>query len=319
MKIISKLLKKIDVFGVLNQLTINNSSKYKSDLGGIFTIIMFSLGLTLFFYFGKEMYYLQNPSSSRSEVYEKDPEPMIFTKETSFFMFGIENINGTHFMDSSIYYASIDQEIFNSSGHYLVSIPLESCQNYNLPSNPDLANYFITAVKVDVSNLYCMKDEFFRNLTISGSFDSEYYINVMLSIYPCKNSTDNNNSCQSSDIINSKLNGFFAFYTIDFVMDPGNYDNPGMATGKDYYGYIMSGNVLKNSRFISNTYVNTDDGWFFSSVKSKKYPTYIYDKENILAGEDSPLVVFKLRKYHTKSIIDRKYKKLQEVLAEEGF
>ena len=317
-KTTSKLLKHIDVFGLMNNLTINNKPKYTTRLGGILTIFMVLLAVVIFLYFGQEMYSLKNPNSFRSEVFEKTPEIIKFSKDSYFFMFGVEDFNTVHFRDDSIYTASVVQEIFNSTGTFTFNIPIEPCQEHHLPTDPEQANYFRNAPKAALNKLFCINENYLDSMSISGSFDSDFYVNIKITIYPCINSTNNNNSCQSREVMQNKLGGYFAFYTLDYVMDPNNYENPGVATGTDYFGYLKLGNVLRNSRFIATTIVNTDDGWLFTNQNTKKYPTYNNDKEAMMQGDDSTLTIFRMRKFHTNMIIERKYKKLQDVLAEMG-
>ena len=309
--------KLIDIFGYRNELKIKGNSRYKTKLGGLLTAAMISLALVLFIYFGFDMFYRKNPNSFKSEIYERDPELIKFSKDNFFFMFSVEKIaTYEHFYDPTIYNASMIQQIFNASGSYSIDIPLEPCTEDHLPSNSNLRDYFISTPRSNLKNLICVKKEKFSDLEIQGSYDGRTYTNVKIFIKTCVNSTANDFACKSTDIINSNLKGFFVFYTMDYIINAGDYESPAEASGKDYIGFIGPETTLMSNRYIATSEITTDDGWLMNDIKTKKYPTFADEKESLIGGNDALRAQFCIRKFHTKFVYERKYKKIQEVLAE---
>ena len=122
-KAISHLLKTIDIFGYKTELQMEGKSQYRTSLGGALTLMMIALGIFLMIYFGNDMYYKISPNVFSSDVWEKEPQSFNFSKETSFFMFGIEHI-GTyqHFYDPTIYTAHLNIETVSNTGVKKTSI-----------------------------------------------------------------------------------------------------------------------------------------------------------------------------------------------------
>lgn len=318
-KAISHLLKTIDIFGYKTELQMEGKSQYRTLLGGTLTLLMIALGMFLLIYFGNDMYYKISPNVFSSNVWEKEPKAFNFSKETSFFMFGIEHI-GTyqHFYDTTIYTAHLNIETVSKAGVIKKSVPLEPCTDAHLPSNPDLFEYFINAPKAPLRNLICVKKEYFNSLSISGSFDSEIYQNIKIYINPCQNSTTNNFSCQSPENITSQLTGYFAFYTMDYIVNPADYATPASPYGIDYFGFVRPSTTLMSNRYIAITDINTNFGWMMDDFSQERFPTLAQEKESITIGDNSTLVVYCIRRFHTKKELQRSYKKLQVVLAEIG-
>lgn len=78
------------------------------------------------------------------------------------------------------------------------------------------------------------------------------------------------------------MSGYFAFYGVDYLIDPQNYDRPGQAIGKDYFTPIAPGTTRVTTRFIASTKVQSDDGFLLSSKTQYQYPTLVENKETFL-------------------------------------
>lgn len=239
-KKISKFLKYIDLYGRKIDLTINQEETYKTNIGGFFTLIIGILSLMLFINFGSDMFYHDNPSVTFAEIYSQTPEREYFSKEKYFFMFGIEGPNGQHFIDESVYKVEIKHlstNKLNSKEQIKETMEVEKCTESHLPTNPQLKNYFMTASGSPLDQLYCVKnlDKYF----IEGSFDSYIYSYLEINIKTCTNSTNENTTneveavpCKNSDFIKKQMGGYFAFYTVDYLIDPRNFKDPGYFCGK---------------------------------------------------------------------------------------
>lgn len=323
-KTLKVFLKKIDMFGRKTELSMNKETSYTTVLGGFLSLIMITISIVLFVNFGSDMVYRQNPTVIFSEIYTKNPERTYFSTENFFFMFGVEAPNFTHFIDDTIYEVKVTHRKFSSKANdsFSIDVPIERCREDHLPQkNQQLHDYFLTAPKVPIENLICLQN--IENYFMEGSFDSDAYTFLEINIYVCSNATRKTNDipCKPPEMINTVLEGFFALYTMDYLFDPQNYENPGSNTGVDYFTPLSVGIKRYTNRFISTTNVQTDDGVLFSNSQiTHSYPNYENDKESLLidSSDEGMLMDFIFRKYHSEMLYDRSYKKLQDVFAEIG-
>lgn len=320
LKKISTGLRLIDLYGHKTELTLNHEISYKTTFGGISTLIMTVLFILLFLNFGSDMMYHENPANISSQIYSPIPEMQYFSKEQLFFMFGVEDPNFNHFIDETIYNVSLKHHSLNKidkNKSFSKEIPLERCTERHLPTDTELKQYFLTAPGSTIEQLFCARN--IEELFMQGSFDNEVFIYLEIVIKICDNQT-NASICKPIDEINKKMAGFFAFYSIDYLINPQNFENPGHAIGKDYFSPISVGMTRNTNRFIESTRVNSDDGFLFISKTQHKYPTFSYDKETLLSDptNGANVLTFVIRKAHSDHVYERSYKKIQRCLAEIG-
>ena len=170
-----------------------------------------------------------------------------------------------------------------------------------------------------INQLYCVKD--IDNYFIEGDFDADNYAFFEIKVNICVNNTDPSAPiCKPFDQIQKATSGYFAYYTMDYLIDPQNFKSPGQAVGRDYYTPISIGISRKTTRYIATSIVNSDDGFLFTSKNAYIYPTYDNDFQTLLMDSKNQgyLMDFVLRMYHSENISERRYKKFQNVLAEIG-
>jgi len=317
-KSFTTFLKAIDIFGRKTQLKMSRRSRFKTKIGGFFTLIMITLCMLLFFSFGSDMLYHENPTAIFSQIFVPEPSRTYFSKDNYFFMFGVQLANFSQFIDESIYTVTVfNRRVGKNNDSFVKEVEVGRCTEDMLPADPKMKDYFNGATPSPVSDLYCLKD--IDNYFIEGSFDTEEYTFLEIYVYACQNSS-NQTICKSNEEIASKLNGFFALFTMDYLIDPQKYTEPGQAIGTDYFTPLSVGIERYTNRYIADTKVISDDGFLFSDQKTYNYPTYSYDKESLLldTGDSGLLMYFLLRKAHNEIVYERMYKKLQNILAEIG-
>ena len=237
-------------------------------------------------------------------------------------MFGVEAPNYAHFIDDTIYTPIVTNTRFSKDGNMTVTnIPVKGCSEAQLPTNPDVNLYFNSASGSPVNDLYCIKKGMDDIFSIEGSFDIALYVYIDVNIRICQNSTNPNDPiCKPLEVIDEQMSGYFAFYTMDYLLDPNNYENPGQPVGKDYFSPISVGVTRNTNRYIATSIVNSNAGFLISSTKTQTYPTYKEDKETFLLDNTNSgfVMEFRLRKYHNDLVYDRTYKRFEKVLAEMG-
>jgi hypothetical protein len=131
------------------------------------------------------------------------------TKENFSLIFAIYNDSSLPLVDESIYYP-----VAYFNGEKEKEIKIERCDFNKIVSK---YKQFFTSSELD--NYYCL-----NNI----DFILKPYINsVLLQLFPCKNTTKNNNNCKPKELIekflvNKDLNIIFE----DIIITPLNYENP---------------------------------------------------------------------------------------------
>ena len=83
-------------------------------------------------------------------------------------------------------------------------------------------NYQHLFIKDELNNSYCLKD-LNLNVTLAGEYKYERMTYIRIRIYPCVNSTENNNSCKSQEEIDNYMSsGYFSIILKDFGLNPSN-------------------------------------------------------------------------------------------------
>lgn len=67
----------LDFFGIKPKLYINGKTQTSTTIGIIFSLIFILLTLLCFLYFGKDLYYLDNPIVAYNEKYDPMPEKYV--------------------------------------------------------------------------------------------------------------------------------------------------------------------------------------------------------------------------------------------------
>ena len=152
-----------------------------------------------------------------------------------YFAFALEHPKTTsRFIDESIYTAQVAFIDKRKVGDQLETyetryLDFEPCILENF--GQDYRNLF---VENELINSYCIKD-FNYNLTFAGGYKYERITYIRIRIYPCVNSTKNNNGCKSQEEIDFYLtSGYFSIVLKDFGLNPSNYSNPIVPTLQDF-------------------------------------------------------------------------------------
>ena len=301
----------IDIFGKKTEFQIDQKQKFTTMSGGLFSLIYFAFTFFLFFSFGSDMINRVNPETNVSQLFESFPSETLVSRDSYFFMFGMQDKNAEHFIDEQIYTVIFTQAHKKIS----VNIPIEPCTIEHLPLNPKLNHYFQEAAG-PLKNLYCIQKEFDNHFSMKGSWDQAEFDELQIHIDACVNSTER--TCKSEDNIKKMLkSGYFAFYSVDYLFDLLDYEQPAKKYGKDYY--IPTTNNVKKIivRHLKTNHLKTDDGWIIDQTNEKQIFSFDYDKESFELLEDTDSFVdFSIRKSNYETAFTRRYKKIQNVLAE---
>lgn len=311
-----RIFRFIDIFGLKTEFQIDQKPKFQTTSGGVFTLIYIGFIILLFFSFGSDMFNRLNPDTSVSQIYQPSPGPTWIDKDQYSFVFGMQDINGNHFIDEEIYTATLfyghrDQI---TKQDRLDEIPLQRCSQAAMPNDPKIQEYYHN-IAFSMSDLYCISSNYTGELIIQGAWDQAQFNYMEMFIAPCNSSQ---RTCKSEKEINDMLKtSFYAFYSVDHLFDLRNYKNPAQAIGRDYYTETTTSLKKIINRYLKTTHISDDSGWIIDDTTVNDHFSFDSDKESFeLLTQTDFLVDFVIRKSAYETILTRKYKKIQNVFAE---
>ena len=242
-----------------------------------------------------------------------------------YFAFGIEDPStSSRFIDESIYYPKIvfvskikinDQLVTKES----VTLEHERCDSKKFGDN--YQNLFL---KNELNNSYCLKDTNF-NFSLTGGYKYNQMTYLRIRIYPCQNTTKNNNSCKPQDVIDQYLSsGYFSIILKDIGFSPMNFSFPIEPTLQDLFTTIDKSMMRNYILKFQISEIHTDIGLINEDIKKEKYLQYsremqtltFRDEEEYYSGKSIILVQMKLD--DTIFIQTRAYTKISEIFSRIG-
>ena len=260
-----------------------------------------------------------------STIYTQEMPNIIVNSDDLYFAFGLEDpLTSNRFMDEGIYIpkvafvekVKINDELVTVN---TTQLPLERCNVSNFGEN-----YQHLFTQDELNSSYCLKNPNYT-LNFLGGYKYEKFNYLRLRIYPCVNSSNNNNSCKPQEEIDRFLaSGYYSILIKDFGLNPSNYSYPVVPTFQDLYTTIDK-KIYRN--YILNfgiTEVHTDVGIINQDIEKKSYfqfrkelQTFTFrDEQEYYNGKSIILVQFKL----DDSIIiqKRSYTKIAEIFSRIG-
>jgi len=274
-----------DIYSKRISFFFNNNEKIGTYFGFFLTILYILLSLILFFTYLFLIIKRKSAQVYDSIEYSNDT-PFIEINPTLFyFAFGLNNpFTNKRFIDESIYYPkiifleqnSIDRE-FNLTKEK--ELEYEICQEKYF--GEEFKHIFTDG---ELNNSYCLKD---FNLTLIGGYKYNKMSNIRIILYPCKNSTENNNACKPQEVIDSYLNkGYFSILMKDIGLNPSNYSEPIIPTLQNLYTTL-------NQKFIVYyriTKIKTDVGLFSEKIEEKKYIQFQNKEDSFYIRNETEII-----------------------------
>ena len=136
------------------------------------------------------------------------------------------------------------------------NLPTEECQLSKFGSN-----YQEIFKKRNLKGLNCLQN--FSRL-IEGSLNYDSYSFYYINIYPCVNTTENNNMCKSEEEIYYSLRTNVIFIMQDIVLSPKNYNSPVKFIEKQLIFDLSLDNFVTIEAYWQKINIETDqDYWGF--------------------------------------------------------
>ena len=314
-----------DIYARSPNFYFKNHDKVNTYFGTLLTILYIIVSLGLFIFHIILIIQRENFKVYDSTIYGQQMPFIDLDTEHFYFAFGLEDPQTMNrFIDDSIYIAKIvfvDKAKINDElvTVYQKNLEFEKCNVLNFGDN-----YQHLFLEDELNNSYCLK-KLDYNLTLAGGHKYERFSYIRIRIYPCVNTTDNNNSCKPQEDIDYYMSsGYFSIIMKDIGLNPSDYSSPVLPTLQDLYTTIDK-RIYKNMILnLGVTEIRTDIGLFSENLKIKKYlqfrkelETFTFRNEEEYYNGKSVIIV-QLKLDDTIIVQTRQYTKIPEVLSTIG-
>ena len=300
-----------------------NKEKIGSSLGIVLTFLYAMISITLFLYYFIRTIRKDEVTPSDSTIYPSTIPSFDINKNTFYLAFGLEHpTKFIRFIDEKIYYPEVLFVQRNKeSGQFVKKeetiLSIERCDVSKFG-----AEYQKLFQEEDLYNSYCLKD---FNLTLKGGFKFDKMSFIKINIYPCKNSSENNNHCKPQKEIDFYLtSGYFSILAKDIGLNPFNYSFPTLPLIQDIYTVIDKSFRTEFIIYYGITEIDTDIGLFTTNIKKETYLKYINNYHTIFLSEDNDYLSGKeilsaqIRLQDSIYFQKRSYSKMSQVFSTTG-
>ena len=314
-----------DIYAKRATFFYQKQEKIGSYFGLLLTFLYILFSIILFIYYLIMTIRRKEIKVYDSSLYAQEMPIIDINKNYFNFAFGLENPSTLNkFVDERIYIPEVSYiDRMKINGEFVTTtnkrLELEKCKQEEFGHN-----YQHLLLEGELNNSYCLKD-FNYNLTFAGGFKYERMSYIRIKIFPCKNTTENNNHCKPQEELDSYMtSGYFSILLKDIGLNPSNFTYPTIPTLQDLYTTVDR-RLYKN--YILNfglTEIQTDIGFFNEQIKNDKYIQFrkefqtssFRDEGEYLKGKDICLIQIRLD--DNILIQQRKYTKISEILSRIG-
>ena len=314
----------LDIYSRRISFFYRGKEKITSRFGFFLTILYIIISISIFLYYFFRTISREDVTASDSNIFTDDIPSIKINSEIFNLAFGLERPTGiSRFIDETIYYPEAYYiENIKKNGNFVNNlkqrIKTEKCGNL------ELDNKFLNLLdKNELDNSYCLID--YDNIELKGGFKYSEIGYIKINIYPCVNSTENNNQCKSKEIIDKFFNNtYFSILAKDTAINPNNFTNPGTPLLVNTYTTVNK--LIKKDYVVkfAITEIDTDLGFFTRDIKKDKYLKYVKDfSEFSFTYTDyylsrKEILSLSIRLEDNIYFQKRTYKKMAEVFATTG-
>ena len=264
-----------------------NKEKFGSTFGFVLTVLYIVLSIIIFLIYFIRTVKRVEVTASDSTIYPTDIPSIDINNNLFYMAFGLEDpVKLTRIINETIYYPEvIFVEKIKENGEFITKnetiIEIEKCNSIKFGED-----YQLLLERHQINNSYCIKD---LNLKLEGGPSHIKMSYIKINIYPCVNSTENNNHCQPQEIIDRYLtSAYFSILAKDIGFNPLNYKVPIIPLLQYLYTPIDKSILKEYIIYFGITEINTDTGLFLNTIKKETYLKYVKDLHSIFFFENKP-------------------------------
>ena len=313
----------LDIYSRRISFFYGGKEKISSKFGFFLTSLYIVISIVLFLNYFIRTISREEVTASDSTTHP-DTIPSININQDIFNLaFGLEHPSTfSRFIDETIYYPKISYiEKIKKNGIFVnklkINVEAEKCKNSKFGQN-----FQKLLEKGELNNSYCLSN---YNLTLKGGFQYSEVAFIKISIFPCKNSTENNITCKPQNVIDKFFhNNYFSILAKDTALNPSDFSNPGLPILLNTYTSVDK--QIKKDYYVkfAITEIETDTGLFSQQIKKDKFLRYTKDFDDFFFVDSNYFTSGKEILSLTIRIEDniyfqkRTYKKMADVFASTG-
>ena len=300
-----------------------NKEKIGSTFGFILTALYIIISFILFLVYFINTIRRKEVTAADSTIYPIEIPSIEINNNLFYLAFGLEHPTKLNrYIDERIYYPKVFFiEKIKVNGEFEISsttfLKVERC---NINKFGD--EYKEVFGNKDLNNSYCLQD---LNVTLEGGYKYDKMSLIKINIYPCKNSSENNNHCKPKDIIDEYLTStYFSILAKDIGLNPFNYSFPVVTIFQDLYTTIDKSLLKEFIIYFGINEIDTDIGLFSNIIKKEIYLKYMKDfhsffflnEEDYKSGKE--ILTAEIRLGDNIHFQKRTYTKISHVLSTTG-
>jgi hypothetical protein len=318
MKIRNKI-RNLDIFSTQLKLPISYPNTSQTMIGGLQTIIMFSMIICLSWLIGKDIIYKLNPFAfsqvSQSELF---PEILV-TKESFPFAINLIDVKNnplqykTRYFNLSLDYIKYDYDASGKLSTNLQSVPLVQCKFDHFPQISH--EQFSSAV---LDTFLCPEN---LNFSLQGNWGEKHthFFNIMVRLCDYDSTPD---KCEKPEDIKKFIRDNLVMFEITYLesfYNLKNFSNPKQTYTHLAYKYLDFEKCKQSTIFLKNSTLTTDEGFMLEQKQSMSFLEYDESLSDYLDVTSSKKIIgIFIQPSNMITTFFRNYIKLQDILAGVG-
>ena len=312
-----------DIYSKKITFFFNNKEKISSYFGLFLTATYILASMILLIYYLLISFERKELKVYESTKYSETTPSLEVNSSLVYFAFGIEDyFTSSRFIDETIYYPQILYiERIKNEGKFKtiknIELPYERCKEENF--GKEYQKFFYQG---ELNTSYCLKN---YNITLAGGYKYDKFSYIRLKIFPCINTTKNNNHCKPKEIIDKYISGAYLSLIIkDIGFNPSNFTLPILPTIQDLYTTLDKKFFRDLILYFGLTEIQSDIGFFNEIIHKEKYlrfrkqmqTFYFRDEKEYETGKE--ICVIQIRLDDNIEVQKRTYTKIPEIFSKIG-
>ena len=312
-----------DIYSKKITFFFDNKEKISSYFGLFLTATYILASMILLIYYLLISFERKELKVYESTKYSETTPSLEVNSSLVYFAFGIEDyFTSSRFIDETIYYPQILYiERIKNEGKFKtiknIELPYERCKEENF--GKEYQKFFYQG---ELNTSYCLKN---YNITLAGGYKYDKFSYIRLKIFPCINTTKNNNHCKPKEIIDKYISGAYLSLIIkDIGFNPSNFTLPILPTIQDLYTTLDKKFFRDLILYFGLTEIQSDIGFFNEIIHKEKYlrfrkqmqTFYFRDEKEYETGKE--ICVIQIRLDDNIEVQKRTYTKIPEIFSKIG-
>ncbi len=315
----------VDIYAKKIGLFYKKKEKISTYFGFTLTLLYILISVIFFLVYIIQTFKHADLQSYDTTIYSQEvPNINLNHSDLLYFAFAVEiPSTAARFIDETIYTVkAIFYDSFkNENGEFVQKetrdLKVERCKQEKF--GKEYQHLFTNG---EFNNSYCISD---LDLVLHGGFIYDRLSLIRIDLFPCVNSTDNNNHCKPQEIIDQYLaEGYFSLLLKDVGLNPSNYSFPILPTLQDLWTTISKKFMRDLVIFYEITEIRTDYGFFYEKISSQRFlkfnkliESFIFRSDEKYYNGESILDV-QIRLSESIHVQNRIYKKMHTAFATAG-